>query len=40
MEIIVHKHFDLSSPDDVHDQYRTPVWEIEIQSPVLDTPEF
>ena len=40
MEIIVHKHFTLDSDGDVHHQYRTPVWEIEIQSPILDTSEF
>jgi hypothetical protein len=40
MEIIVHKHFALSSPGDTYQQYQTPVWEIEIKSPVLDTIEF
>ena len=40
MKIVVNNHFTLSSLHDVHCQYRTPVWEIEIQSPVLDTPEF
>jgi hypothetical protein len=40
MEIIVHKHFTLESKTDIHNQYNTPVWEIEIQSPMLDTPEF
>jgi hypothetical protein len=40
MKIVVNNHFTLSSPDDVHCQYRTPVWEIEIQSPALDTQEF
>ena len=40
MEIIVHKHFTLESKTDIYNQYNTPVWEIEIQSPMLDTPEF
>ena len=40
MEIIVHKHFTLDSDGDVHHQYRTPVWEVEVKSDVLDVPEF
>ena len=40
MKIIVNNHFTLSSPDDVYEQFQTPVWEIEIQDPVLDTQEF
>ena len=40
MKIIVHKHFTLESKTDIYNQYSTPVWEIEIQSPVLDTLEF
>ena len=40
MEIIVNKHFTLSSPDDKHYLYRTPIWEIEIKSDLLDDPEF
>jgi hypothetical protein len=40
MEIIVHDHFTLTSDSDVFKQYSTPVWEIEVQSDILDTPEF
>jgi hypothetical protein len=40
MKIIVNNHFTLSSPDDVYEQFQTPVWEIEIHDPVLDTQEF
>lgn len=40
MKIIVHKHFTLSSPDDVYEQFQTPVWEVEVQDPALDTQEF
>ena len=40
MEIIVHKHFTLDSAGDVHHQYQTPVWEVEVKSDVLDVPEF
>jgi len=40
MDIIVHKHFTIKPPADVHHQYSTPVWEVEIRSPLLDAPEF
>ena len=40
MKFIVHKHFTLASDSDVFKQYSTPVWEIEVQSDVLDAPEF
>ena len=40
MKLVVNNHFVLTSPSDVHGQYQTPVWEIELQSDVLDSPEF
>ena len=40
MKFIVHNQFDLMSDSDVFKQYCTPIWEIELQSDVLDTPEF
>jgi hypothetical protein len=40
MEIIVNNHIVLTSPHEVHYQYQSPVWEIEIKSDILDLPEF
>jgi hypothetical protein len=40
MEIIVHNHFTLASTVDTFKQYSTPVWEIEIQSNLLNSAEF
>jgi len=40
MEIIVHNHFTLKSTADIFQSYLTPVWEIEVKSSVLDSPEF
>lgn len=40
MQIIVHNYRILTTPSDVHHCYNTPVWEVEIQSDLLDTPEF
>ena len=40
MKFIVHNQFDLMSDSDVFKQYCTPIWEIELQSDALDTPEF
>jgi hypothetical protein len=40
MEIIVHNHFTIASAADTFKQYKTPIWEIEIQSPILDSPDF
>jgi len=40
MEIIVHKHFTIRSDADVLKQYNTPIWEVEIRSDVIDSPEF
>lgn len=40
MEIVIHNHFTLASASDIYEQYQTPIWEIEIQSDTLDSPEF
>ena len=40
MEIVVHNSQVLSSTNDIYQQYSVPVWEIEIQSDVVDSPEF
>jgi len=40
MKIVVNNQVVLIPPGDVHGQYQSPIWEVEIQSDVLDSPEF
>jgi len=40
MKIVVNNRVVLIPPGDVHGLYQSPIWEVEIQSDVLDSPEF
>jgi len=40
MKLVVNNHTVLTPPDDVHNQYSTPVWEVEVHSDILNMPEF
>ena len=40
MKIVVNNQVVLIPPGDVHGLYQSPIWEVEIQSDVLDSPEF
>jgi hypothetical protein len=40
MNIVVKNHIAFTPPDDIHNQYPFVVWEVEVQSDILDSPEF
>jgi hypothetical protein len=40
MKFTVNNHIFVTPPDDVYNQYPFSVWEIEVQSDLLDSPEF